>query len=50
MKELDENFNYKNAFLGKEGMFKDYIMLIGQFYYAGENFYNGFLMTVANEL
>jgi len=35
--DLDENYNYKNAFLGKEGMFNEYIILIGQFY-IGEDF------------
>lgn len=39
---LDENFNYKNVFLAKEGQFKDYRILIGQFYYLGENFQAGF--------
>ena len=28
-KELDENLNYKNTFLAKEGKFKDFKLLIG---------------------
>jgi len=50
MTELDENLNYTNACIAKEGIFKDYSILIGQFYYENEDFYNGFLMTAANEL
>ena len=29
---LDNNLNYKNVFLGKDGQFSEYKLLIGQFY------------------